>query len=389
MRWQLPRTSRSWAPNHPMILAIAATVGLLAHEVAPRYEIERSPHRLLDFPTFLMGDCPYYRATLVSVLEDGDLDLHNNLAIDQLSPSDNVALGKDGAWYPKHPVLMSLAALPFYAVAGDDGLLAFNLAQIVGLLLVVWLAARRYASDDIALAVALWYAFGTLLRPFSYNFAPDVFSTLLVASGIVALLYKRPLLAGALLGLACGAKWTNVGFLLPAFVFLVARRPWTNLVRFAAAVSVPIGALLLLNFHMFGSPFDTPYDRVLVLQGGHMVLAPSARTFFSLPFWDGLWAQIANRRLGLIVSAPPVLLALPGLVVLARRCLLEALLIGGACAVQLATFAKYEQWSVTRYGHRFLMTVVVLSALPVAALIDQVLRSPSSAASTERVRSGH
>ena len=58
----------------------------------------------------------------------------------------------------------------------------------------------------------LWFAFGTLLRPAAYNFAPDVLSSLLVAGGIVALLYGRCVVAGLLLGLSVWAKWTNAIF---------------------------------------------------------------------------------------------------------------------------------------------------------------------------------
>src|SRR6185295_10623191 len=105
-----------------------------------------------------------------------------------------------------------VAALPFYAVAGDLGLLAFNLAQLCALVLVMWLGARRYAPDAIAFALMLWFAFGTMLRPAAYNFAPDVLSTLLVVGAIVGLLYGRWVTGGLLLGLALWAKWTNAAF---------------------------------------------------------------------------------------------------------------------------------------------------------------------------------
>ena len=40
-----------------------------------------------------------------------------------------------------------------------------------------------------------------------------------------------------------------------------------------------------------------------------------------------------------------------------------------ACLAQLAMFAKYEQWNVSSYGPRFLLTAVALSALPAAATL--------------------
>ena len=132
--------------------------------------------------------------------------------------------------------------------------------------------------------------------------------------------------------------------------------------------------LLGLNWHMFGSPFVTPYDRVLIVSKVRWVVEPSHRTFFTVPFWRGLWTQLTDSRMGLVRAAPPVLLALPGFVELFRRDCTATLLVGGACAVQLAVFAKYEQWNVSSYGPRFLLSVVALSALPAAAALAFVVK---------------
>jgi hypothetical protein len=367
--------ARAWGMRPAAVgvtLAAITLLGWTLHEVVPRYHVDRhheAPGRV-DHPSFLIGDCPYYRATLISLLKDRDLDVRNNLIAQRYPIGSNVALGRNGALYPKHPILLAVAALPFYVVAGDPGLLAFNLAQLCALVLVMWLGARRYAPDWIAFALLLWFAFGTMLRAVAYNFAPDVLSTLLVAGSVVALLAGRGLTGGILLGLSVWAKWTNAVFLPVAAATLAARRDWRGLLRFGAAAALPVLSLLGLNWHMFGSPFVTPYDRVMVLEGVHLVPEPSHRTFFTLPFWSGLWRQLTDRDMGLVVAAPPVLLALPGLVVIARRDWTEALLVGGACAAQLAMFAKYEQWHVSSYGPRFLLSVVALSALPAAAALS-------------------
>ena len=358
------------------VLVAVVLLGWTVTEVIPRYAVERhrqeGPGRL-DHPTFLIGDCAYYRATLVSLLEDRDLDIANNLARQRYPIAGNVAQGRRGEFYPKHPILLAVVALPFYVVAGDIGLLAFNLAQLAALVLVLWLGARRYAANEAAAALMLWYAFGTMLRPAAYNFAPDVLSTLLVASGFVALLYRRAALAGVVLGLALWAKWTNAVFVPVVLVWLVVRRDWRGLVRLGAGAALPVAGLLALNWHMFGSPLVTPYDRVLVAENRRWAVEPSHRTFFTVPFWSGLWTQLSDRRLGLVVAAPPALLALPGLVILYRRARPDALLIGAACAAQLAMFAKYDQWNISSYGPRFLLSVVALSALPAAAALGLLL----------------
>jgi 4-amino-4-deoxy-L-arabinose transferase-like glycosyltransferase len=358
------------------LVSMCVLVGLTLLEVVPNYHVVH-PHergeRWQDHPTFLVGDCIFYRATLISLLEDGDLDLRNNVAPKQYAPAANVSLGKNGEWYPKHPVLMPVVAAPFYWLAGDAGLIAFNLLQLTALAACLWYGARRHASEGISFAVVLWFAFGTMLRPAAYNFSPDVFSTLLVCLGFLAVLSRRPLLAGVLLGLGMWAKLPNVVFLPVAVLALAMQRDGRAVLRLGLGTALPLLALLALNHHMFGSPWVTPYDRVLVLQDGEWVIEPSHRTFFGVPFWTGLLSQLLDRKLGLLVACPPILLAPLGLVLLARRFPGEAVLLGGACLGQLAMFAKYEQWQASSYGPRFLMTVVAVGAWLAAPALEGIL----------------
>src|SRR5260221_4662591 len=55
--------------------------------------------------TYLVGDCPYYAATAVSILQDHDLDLRNQLTGGLEGHGRQIALGRNGAWAPKHPSL--------------------------------------------------------------------------------------------------------------------------------------------------------------------------------------------------------------------------------------------------------------------------------------------
>ena len=111
--------------------------------------------------------------------------------------------------------------------------------------------------------------------------------------------------------------------------------------------ALPIAGLLGLNWHMFGSPFVTPYDRVLVVEKDRWVVEPSHRTFFTVPFWRGLWTQLTDPPHGpgggrAAVRARAARLR-PACTARAagRRCWWAA-----ACAAQLVMFAKYEQWNV-------------------------------------------
>jgi hypothetical protein len=354
---------------------IGLVVALTLQEVVPQYGVEHLRKRggnWQDHPSFLVGDCPYYRATLLSVLRDGDLDIKNNFERKQYDPSSNVAQGQQGQWYPKHTVLMPIAAIPFYLVGRDRGLVAFNVVQLSLVLMLIWYGARCYTSTALATTLTLYYGFGTSLRAAAYNFAPDVFSTLLVLAGIVALLTRRPVWGGLMLGLAVGAKWTNLMFLPIGGLYMLLRREPVPLLRFGLAAAVPLGGLMWLNQHMFGSPLVTPYDRVLVLEQGKLVLEASHRTFFNLPFWYGLWTQLTDRRLGLFVGCPAALLAPVGVALLLRRAPRDVFLIAGCASAQLVVFAKYEQWWASSYGPRFLLTTLALTALLAAPVLQQL-----------------
>ena len=291
----------------PRLIAALLFVGLAGsltlQEVTPQYSVDRLRHRggqWQNHPSFLVGDCPYYRATLLSLLKDQDLDIKNNIERKQYNSSGNVALGLRGEWYPKHTILMPITALPFYAIWNDRGLLAFNISQLCLILTLIWYGSRRYTSTALATGLTLYYAFGTCLRVTAYNFAPDLFSTLLVLGGLVALLSRRTALGGLLLGFSLWAKWTNAVFLPIAGLYVLSFREWRPVLRFCICVALPLAGLLALNHHMFGSPFVTPYDRVLVRAHRKMVLEASHRTFFNNPFWSGNWTR-PQSPLGLFV----------------------------------------------------------------------------------------
>jgi hypothetical protein len=129
-----------------------------------------------------------------------------------------------------------------------------------------------------------------------------------------------------------------------------------------------------MNWHWFGSPLVTPYDRVLssVAQGTRFIEV-SHREAFDAPFWMGLWRQLTDPGLGLIVSAPPVLIAGPGFFFMWRRAHAETLLLASSIALQIAIFAPYRHWAASMYGHRFLLSAIVLCAPAAAVELERLM----------------
>lgn len=320
---------------------------------------------------FLVGDCPYYASSAVSLWIDGDLDLRNQLRGGLEAHHRQVALGRGGEWYPKHPILMPVLSVPFYALLGPAGFLVFNVLVFLLLGTAMWLLCRRHTPPGIAAAATLLVLGATFLRAYVYNYSPDLFSTLLVLSAILALLERRSWAGGLLLGLSVMAKLTNLFTAAIVGVFLVARRPRREALRVALGVVPALAALALLNTALFGGPMTSGYDRTLVLQDGTPTLV-SHRGFFDLPVGEGVLGQLFSKRVGLLTTSPVLLLSIPGFVLLFRRDPWEGLLLLCVAEFIFLLFSTYRFWDTSHYGNRFLMTPVCLAVVPLAFALERI-----------------
>jgi hypothetical protein len=280
-----------------------------------------------------------------------------------------VALGVDGALYPKHPVVMPLLAQPFYWLLGYDGLLVFNvLAVLVAAWLCLALLDPACTRPGVAVAVTL-----TCLSPvvthFVYGYSNDLFAAAPVVGGAWALRRERAGLAGIAFALAI---WARPVHALPAALVVApwawnrARdRAWAQLVRLAAGLAGVLAVPALLQWSWFGSPFVTGYDRILVRERGVQAL-DSARSAFAWPGWADLRRVALDGDLAFVRGLPVVALVPLGWiaqVAVGRRgeALTSALALGGAAFV----FAAYAY-----PGSRFLVPWLPFVAAPLAALFE-------------------
>jgi 4-amino-4-deoxy-L-arabinose transferase-like glycosyltransferase len=327
---------------------------------------------------FLVGDGPYYAETAVSILHDGDLDLRNQLRGGLQVHGPQIALGRNGAWYPKHPILLPLLALPFLSVFGMPGLLVFNLLVLAGVAAALYDLARLYATAAAAAAAVVVLILGTFLRAYAYNLSPDLLALLFVTTGLACLLRGRALAAGTLLGIAALGKILLLVLLPLAMVYAAARGGGRGTARLAAGCAGPLFALLALNTALFGSPLVTSYDRNVTMVDGRAVTT-SHRGLFDNDVLAGLAGELTDQRHGLLPTAPALLLALPGFVVLARRRAADALLMLGMSVFLVLLLAAYREWNQSHYGNRFLMPVIACAAPAVALALQELAGSVSAA----------
>jgi hypothetical protein len=327
---------------------------------------------------YLRGDSQYYYYTALSIWQDGDLDLANQLPPPLERHSTDVSLDLRGRLVPKHPIWLALAAQPLIIMLGPPGALAFNLIQIMLLLLFTYLMTNRYATP-IASAAAV-AATGTLsfIPHYVWNFSPDVFVCLLLMTGLLVLIKSSPTshscsaVGGVLFGCAALGKFSAL-LAAPGAPLLLGRPLRQRLILFAVGLALPLAVGAAINLHLFGSPLATSYDRIAVIHNDTVSLR-SQRADFDLPPWQGAWGQLFDRRHGLLATSPITLLALLGLPALARRDRKTALYVGGTMLALFGFFSCYRLWAASHYGNRFLLPLVVLAALPLAAAFDELAR---------------
>jgi 4-amino-4-deoxy-L-arabinose transferase-like glycosyltransferase len=329
-----------------------------------------------DGQPYLRGDCQYYYYTAISITVDRDLDLSNQLPPPMERHSNDLAVDKRGRLVPKHPIWMSLAALPLIVVMREPGALLFNLIQLLALMFLTFTFARRYASEAAAATAVALTGVTSFLPHYAWNFSPDVFVTTLLMAALVALPADRgPRLgrhfaAGLLLGVAVVSKYSLL-IVLPGIPLLSGRPVRRTLPTLAAGFAVPVLLWAALNTHFFGSPVITPYDRMATIDED-IGRVHSQRSDFDYPLWKGVRNQLLDPKRGLVPTTPITIISILGLWSLARRDRLTAVYLAGTSVAIFLFFSKYRWWGASHHGSRFLMPLVIFAAVPLAAMIDSV-----------------
>jgi len=332
--------------------------------------------------TFLFRDGAFYAQTNRSIARSftlrqeqvqprswyrGDLPWYHNLD----DAWSNISVGRNGEWYPKHSYLMPLFATPFFVTLGSDGLLLFNALAMVFALFSGYFLASRIVSPPAAAVAVFLVATSPLVTYLSYSYSHDVFCAALVSGGAALLSARRARLGGFSLGLAVVAKVTNLLIVVPLALALIAQDR-RALLRAAFAGLVPLAAYALANTAMYGAPWITSYQRILMVRNGVQTIE-TYRDAFETPLIEGLarfFSRSAEGELGPMAALP--LAAYAGLVFL-RAYPRLAVALGVSLAGFLVVFAKF------RYGGaRFFMPWLAVSTVPAAALLSGAVSGASA-----------
>lgn len=351
------------APLVASLLAAAAYLGAAA-AVAPRV------------PT---GDEPHYLIITQSLLADGDLRIENNHAREdyrayypgQLRP-DYLRRGVDREIYSVHLPGVSALVLPAFALAGYRGATIFLALLTAAAGLAVWRAAHLATGDRRAAWVG-WAAV-MLTTPVvfhAFTVYPDGPGAAAVAVGLAALAALDARGAGGLSRAALAATgaalavlpWLHTRFAVVAGVLGLAilLRLWgasDRLVRAGALLVVPCVAAVgwfAYFWTIYGTPSPTaPYGGYTQTALRHVL--------------TGLPGLLLDQQFGLLPYAPVYVVALAGIVPLARarpRLALELALVVGPYALAVGSYAMW--WGGFSAPARFTVAVLPAAAVTVAA----------------------
>jgi hypothetical protein len=264
----------------------------------------------------------------------------------------------------------------------EKNLWQVNLAVVacfLALLLLVRSAVERFvpgAGGPVALVLGL----GTMLLPFATVFFSHVPSATFGFASFAVLLAARASAPGwrlAAAGLLAGLAVCMEVTLATIAACLLAYAAWDGprmrrALLFGGGFVVGLLPFGAYDWWAFGSPFQNGYSYAVKEMGvsGHDVLGANSAGFFGLtrPTLDALREILVSER-GLFVLTPVTVVALAGLLPLARRGHRREAVFVGATSLAMFVFnaSYYLPLGGGTPGPRFLVPLLPLLALPLAA----------------------
>jgi len=242
--------------------------------------------------------------------------------------------------------------------------------------LVFLLLARAGIAVGAAAAASLIVSFSTPLFAYSsWFFSEPLTAALLLGAALVlfsegvsdSVSLERAAQAGVLLGVAMWVRPTHL-IAVPVFLLAILARDRSRGLVSACVLALVAGlfgaAYLLRNQMLFGNFLDFGYPAAA--EGGKQL------NTFETPLATGLFGFLLSPGKSVLLFAPPLLIALPGIFRLARFDRGLAVLAGIAPISYLVFYARYTQWEGGySFGPRYLLPVIPLAALGLGSMLEQ------------------
>ena len=324
--------------------------------------------------SFTQADPGWMVWTTDSLLNDFDLDLKNQLSNDPTRASDQTSLGQGGQWYPLHEWLISLLAVPFYAVFGVNGCLVLNIILSATLVLYAFkLCVVLGLRENISFISTALVTLSSSILLMSYSFSVDVLGAMFVLASAYYLLKQNFKLSALAFSFAVFARINSV-VLLPAiclYIFILKDKR-SEALRGYTTVGLPAFILwALINHLMFGGPLETSYDNWQRVSDGVLVPAeiPLSYTFsfsrlYSLLFSDsGVFTCSPASLLGFVLGGYSLF----------RKAEPESIFLISYCFFLLTFYTVFSE--VYQFAtYRYFLSMMGISVVFLASAIEIVFR---------------
>jgi hypothetical protein len=275
--------------------------------------------------TYGNGDPGWMMLATISLVEDLDLDLKNQLNLDPKRAWDQVSLGARGEWYPLHEWLISLYAVPWYYLFGLNGTLLSNMCLSLLIVLLTYDLSVRFFSPLISFFCTVLTYVTSLLLPYTYSFSVDVFGVFLTLLSLALLFRNRYLLAGLFISMSIIGR--NIyALLLPAYICLIIHRcyfyqkdasshsfDWSktgkNVLFFIAGGLPGLFCFLLMNYLQYGSVFSLSYQNWMRYDQERSIFVMASHSF-NRSILEGLKNLFFSPKEGLFTGIPLLVLGL-------------------------------------------------------------------------------
>jgi hypothetical protein len=325
------------------------------------------------------ADEPQYLLTAISLAEDHDLDIADELAAGRWRafhaaplPEQTRALASGRRLSPHDPLLPLLLAVPV-ALGGWVGA-KLAMAGLAGLLaaLLLWTAVRRFGvPPGVAALAAGVFALSPPLAVYGSQLYPELPAALAVLAAVAAITARPSGRATLAAGAAIAAlPWLAVKY-VPVAAALALVATWRlerlggrrRALALVAGLAVAGVAFLLLHRWWYGG--WTPYAAGDHFVGGEFAAVGSDPDYLGRS--RRLLGLVVDRGFGLAAWQPAWLLAVPALAVLARRrppgwAALAGPLLAGWLVASFVALTMHGWW----FPGRQVVVVLPLAAVAVA-----------------------
>jgi hypothetical protein len=332
----------------------------------------------------ITGDEPFYLLTTQSLIDDGDLDLteqyerksyreffdHPDGLWRQSVPND------DGVLLSPHNPGLSVYVIPGFLIGGLRGAqVQLLLTAALTFALTYVLAARISGSPLWSWAATAAVGLSATAFIYSTEIYPEIPAACALVLALLVVTKQRSLGWGQalLLTLALSALvWFGVKYAVLA-VPVTAVFLWRadNVGRAVLVGAGGASAAAFAGFHISVFGEITPYSVNSVYEGSGTGRVLDSHFTLYIDRVYRIWGVFIDRRFGLARWAPVLLLAIPGMLLLARRGLDGALIVS-LVGLQLlvATFVAITMMGWWFPG-RTMATVLPLFAIPMTLVLVQ------------------